>query len=97
MRLSEEAERRNQDLTEEDRERNLKWIVVGSRGEKRIIKATERDEQNSGQGGGGGSGNQAQIWLELKPVGVRKSSADQVIDRLRRTEVTSPALANCAR
>ena len=56
MRLREEAERRNQDLTEEERERNLQWIVVGSRGEKRIIKGTERDK-NSGQGGGsGGSG-----------------------------------------
>ena len=53
MRLREEAERRNQDLTEEERERNLKWIVAGSRGEKRIIKGTERDK-NSGQGGGSG-------------------------------------------
>ena len=66
MRLREEAERRNhEDLTEVDREKNLKWVVVGSRGEKRLIKGTEREEQyhgggggvNGGQGGRGGRGN----------------------------------------
>ena len=59
MRLREEAERRNhEDLTEEDRERNLKWVVVGSRGEKRLIKGTEREEQYHGGGrGGGGQGS----------------------------------------
>ena len=53
LRLREEAERRNhEDLSEEDREKNLKWIVVGSRGEKRLIKGTEREEQNyRGRGG----------------------------------------------
>ena len=35
--LRTEAERRNQELTTEDKEKNLKWIVVGSRGEKRLI------------------------------------------------------------
>ena len=57
MRLREEAERRNhEDLTEEDRLRNLKWIVVGSRGEKRLIKGTEREDQYQGGAGGGGGG-----------------------------------------
>ena len=57
MRLREEAERRNhEDLTEVDREKNLKWVVVGSRGEKRLIKGTEREEQYHGGGGGGNSG-----------------------------------------
>jgi multidrug efflux pump len=37
----------------------------------------------AGTSGGGFGGNQAQIWLQLKPVGVRKSTVDQVIDRLR--------------
>ena len=41
----------------------------------------------AGTSGGGFGGNQAQIWLQLKPIGVRKSTVDQVIDRIRdRTE-----------
>ena len=44
-------------------------------------------------GGGGGSGNQAQIWLQLKPIGVRKSSADQVIARLRQKTAGMPGAA----
>ena len=43
--LREEADERNKQLTEEDRNRNLKWIVVGRRGEKRLIKGTEREYQ----------------------------------------------------
>jgi len=39
----EEAERRNQNLSEEDRSKNLKWMVVGRKGEKRLIKAIERE------------------------------------------------------
>ena len=49
QRLREEADRRNEELSEEDKERNVKWMVVGRRGEKRIIKGTERDNQY-GQG-----------------------------------------------
>jgi len=37
----------------------------------------------AGTSGGGFGGNQAQIWMQLKPIGVRKSTVDQVIDRLR--------------
>ena len=55
-RLREEADRRNQDLSSEDIEKNLKWIVVGSRGEKRLIKATEREENGYVPGGRGGRG-----------------------------------------
>ena len=45
-RLKIEADGRNRNLTEEDRRNNLKWIVVGRRGEKRLIKGVERDRQN---------------------------------------------------
>jgi len=45
QKLREDANRRNENLTQEDRDRNLKWIVVGRRGEKRIIKGTERESQ----------------------------------------------------
>jgi hypothetical protein len=49
--LAREAEERNMSLTAEDRERNLKWLVVGKRGEKRLIKGTERDSLNSARRG----------------------------------------------
>jgi hypothetical protein len=45
QKLREDANRRNENLTQEDRDKNLKWIVVGRRGEKRIIKGTERESQ----------------------------------------------------
>jgi hypothetical protein len=44
-RMKEEAEEKNKELTEEERRRNVKWMVVGRRGEKRIIKGVERDQQ----------------------------------------------------
>jgi hypothetical protein len=37
-----EAERRNGDLSEEDRTKNLEWMVVGARGERRIVKGVKR-------------------------------------------------------
>jgi multidrug efflux pump subunit AcrB len=37
-----------------------------------------------GTSGGGFGGNNADVHIELKPVGVRKSTSDQVIARLRR-------------
>jgi hypothetical protein len=44
LKLNEEADRKNrEELTQEDRSKNLKWIVVGQRGEKRIVKETERE------------------------------------------------------
>jgi hypothetical protein len=43
--LSNEAEARNGNLTADDREKGLRWIVVGKRGEKRLIKGVEREPQ----------------------------------------------------
>jgi hypothetical protein len=43
-----EAEEKNKDLTAEEKRRNIKWIVVGRRGEKRMIKGVEREQQNYG-------------------------------------------------
>ena len=37
-----EAERRNKDLSQEDKQKNLKWLVVGQKGEKRLLKGVER-------------------------------------------------------
>jgi hypothetical protein len=47
--LAREVETRNNQLTAEDREKNLRWMVVGRRGEKRMIKGTEREQQNYGR------------------------------------------------
>jgi hypothetical protein len=43
--LKEEAERKNEELTEDDRSKNLQWIVVGPKGEKRLIKAVQRERE----------------------------------------------------
>jgi uncharacterized coiled-coil protein SlyX len=48
--MEREAERRNKDLNQEDRAKNLKWLVVGQKGEKRLIKTTERVGPTSQRG-----------------------------------------------
>ena len=51
--MVEEVERRNEeDLTEEDKAKNLKWLMVGPRGAKKIIKGTVREDQGSWRGRG---------------------------------------------
>ena len=42
-----EAENRNKDLSEEELSKNLKWLVVGQKGEKRLIKGVERTQPQS--------------------------------------------------
>jgi hypothetical protein len=42
-RLQLEAEARNRQLSIEDAKKNLRWLVVGRKGEKRLIKGTERE------------------------------------------------------
>jgi hypothetical protein len=41
--MKKEAERRNTQLTETDKAKNLEWILVGARGEKRLIKTVPRE------------------------------------------------------
>jgi hypothetical protein len=53
--LAKEAEIRNNQLTTEDRDKNLRWMVVGRRGEKRLIKGTERERA-------------AKLWQEGGPT-----------------------------
>ncbi len=44
--MREEVERKNkEELTQEDVAKNLVWLLVGPRGEKRIIKGTIREDQ----------------------------------------------------
>ena len=49
--LRREADERNKYLTAEDQANNLRWIVVGKRGEKRMIKGVERPMRGNGQFG----------------------------------------------
>jgi hypothetical protein len=41
--MKKEAERRTAQLSEEDKAKNLQWLVVGNRGEKRFVKSVPRD------------------------------------------------------
>ncbi len=52
MGMEREAEKRNGTLSTEDKAKNLKWIVVGRKGEKRIIKTIPRVEEDRGRGSG---------------------------------------------
>jgi Zn-finger protein len=50
--LKNEAERRNkEELTQEDKSKNLVWMVVGAKGERRLIKSVRREERSEGRGG----------------------------------------------
>ena len=40
--MAKEAERRNETRTEEERSKNVEWMVVGRKGEKRLIKGVAR-------------------------------------------------------
>jgi len=43
--LAKEADRRNErELTEEDKSKNLKWAVVGAKGQKRLVKTAARPQ-----------------------------------------------------
>ena len=45
--LQSEADRLNRNLNPDDRQKNLKWLVVGQKGSKRIIKGAERPQPAS--------------------------------------------------
>jgi hypothetical protein len=64
IRLAEEVKRKNrEELTEQDKAKNLVWAVIGQRGEKRMVKVQERDnggewrtQTTRGRGRGRGRG-----------------------------------------
>jgi hypothetical protein len=61
--LADEAEKKNRDeLSEEDRQKNLRWTVVGQRGARRIIKTQARPE-----GGWRGRGPRASVSRPAVP------------------------------
>jgi hydrophobe/amphiphile efflux-1 (HAE1) family protein len=63
-----------------------KWFEQQVRSDPDI----ETVDMVAGTSGGGFGGNQAQIWTQLKPIGIRKSTIDQVIDRIRAKTESMP-------
>jgi hypothetical protein len=55
--LRREVERKNEELTEEDKSKNLQWALVGGKGEKRLIK-TVRKEWTRGRRASRGTGGE---------------------------------------
>ena len=49
--LRREAVKRNEGLTDEDVSKNLRWAVVGARGERRLVKVRARGQGRRGRGG----------------------------------------------
>jgi hypothetical protein len=49
--LAEEVKRKNRDeLTDQDVAKNLKWALIGQRGEKRIVKVQDKEREEAGGG-----------------------------------------------
>jgi hypothetical protein len=48
--LEKEAEKKNEYLNEEDVAKNLRWTVVGGKGERRLIKTVQREWMRGGRG-----------------------------------------------
>ena len=49
--MAKEAEKRNGNLTEDDRTKNLVWMAIGRRGEKRLVKGVQRVREVNHRGG----------------------------------------------
>ena len=93
----EEAERRNGALTEEDRAKNLRWAVVGGKGEKRLIKTTARPQQQTERGGfhPRRGGNQVPRGGQQGPRGGQQAPrGGQVIRGVYRLPVNSSRTVN---
>jgi hypothetical protein len=79
--MKKEADRRNTQLAEQDKAKNLQWMVVGSRGEKRIIKAVPREQpaqrgRPAGRGRGGTTrrgGRGGATGANTTPMGPRQT------------------------
>jgi hypothetical protein len=90
LEMSEEAERRNrEELSNDDVPKNLKWLVVGPRGARRLIKSQARtgwEERGRGRGRGHGrvSGQAAR--------GVARGAARGGVPAVPQPEGQRPAL-----
>jgi hypothetical protein len=66
--MNSEVDKRNQELSQEDRAKNLEWMVVGARGERRMVKGAARTRMTRGAAGGTGRGHPAAARGGLAPV-----------------------------
>jgi hypothetical protein len=69
-----EAESRNETLSEADKSKNLQWMVVGARGEKRLIKCLPK-EQTGGERRGGRTVRGRASWSGESQRGMSRGSA----------------------
>ncbi len=53
-----EAEKKKENLSEDGRTKNLKWTVVGGKGEKRLVKTVQRKWLRGGRGVSWGEGKE---------------------------------------
>jgi len=56
MELEQEAIRKNEELDDEDRSKNLEWQVVGRKGQRRLIKTVRREIPSRARGARGSRG-----------------------------------------
>jgi hypothetical protein len=90
--MEREAETRNKELSQEDRAKNLKWLVVGQKGEKRLIKTTEKSGPTSRHVSRGGHASRGHRSPLLPPTsrgrtnskrGLSDSGLDEEMGRAR--------------
>jgi hypothetical protein len=69
-----------EELTDQDKAKNLRWVVVGQRGEKRIVKMPDREKEGAWSGPPirGGRGRGRGTWTRGR--GKRGRPADEAMD-----------------
>jgi hypothetical protein len=70
-----EAERRNQELTQEDKAKNLEWMVVGARGERRIVKGQVRARGAAGAARGAAGATRGAAGAARGAAGAARGAA----------------------
>jgi hypothetical protein len=63
-----EVERRNNELSEDDKAKNVEWQVVGARGERRMVKGTVRARGGRGAARGAAGGQPLRGGVTLAPA-----------------------------
>jgi hypothetical protein len=63
-----EVEKRNSELSQEDKAKNLEWAVIGARGERRMVKGPVRTRGGRGAARGVGGGQPLRGGAALAPV-----------------------------
>ena len=92
--LTEEAERRNvEELTPEDISKNLRWMVVGQRGSRRLIKGVPKEHQAwRGRGGTENQRTRGRNWPRRAAArgGITTGANATTLGDTVRTTINSP-------